>query len=388
MLKNRILYLFILLCTTAFFICFNGYYSLYVFLLSLALPGVSLILSLPGMLTSWAEIGMPGHEGGGRAQKSAAVPIQVAAGSRWPLPSGRIRLRLTIHNTLTGERKAEDLELSQGRRPQAVEQKLTSRACGRVVCRLDKARVCDLLGLFSLPIRLREGRDCEVVVLPNIFQTAIGLSDRNIPDAGGERYSLTRPGPDPTEFFGLRDYRPGDKPNRVDWKLLDKTGAMLVREGSLPVAKRALLIISLNGDGPEADLLMDTLATLGHSLSRREAGYAVAFSGGEGLAFIDVDSPEDSAAALEAVLRHCDMGRFPGLIAEGAEAPRDIARVVYICPEPEPAAMGFIGERYPWARATVVHTRPLAQGDRLGGDIHPVRVQPGSLAADLAGLQI
>ena len=195
MLKNRILYLFILLCTTAFFICFNGYYSWYVFLLSLVLPGVSLILSLPGMLTSWAEIGVPG--GGGRAKKSAAVPIQVAAGSRWPLPSGRIRLRLNIHNTLTGERRTEALELSQ------------------------------------------------VVVLPNIFQTAIGLRDRNIPDAGGERYSPTKPGPDPTEFFGLRDYRPGDKLNRVDWKLSDKAGALLVREGSLPVAKRALLLASM-----------------------------------------------------------------------------------------------------------------------------------------------
>ncbi|MCI9224592.1 MAG: DUF58 domain-containing protein [Acutalibacter sp.] len=386
MLKNRILYLFILLCTTAFFICFNGYYSWYVFLLSLVLPGVSLILSLPGMLTSWAEIGVPG--GGGRAKKSAAVPIQVAAGSRWPLPSGRIRLRLNIHNTLTGERRTEALELSQGRMPQAVEQRLTSHTCGRIVCRLDKARVCDLLGLFSLPIRLREGRSCEVVVLPNIFQTAIGLRDRNIPDAGGERYSPTKPGPDPTEFFGLRDYRPGDKLNRVDWKLSDKAGALLVREGSLPVAKRALFIISLNGDGNEADLLMDTLATLGHSLSGQGAGYAVAFSGGEGLVFIDVDSPEDSGGALEAVLRHCDRGQFPGLIAEGAEAPRDIARVVYICPEPEPAAIGFIGERYAFAGATVVHTRPLTEGNRLEGDMYPVRVQPGSLAADLAGLQI
>ena len=48
MLKNRILYLFILLCTTAFFICFNGYYSWYVFLLSLVRFG------------AWVEYGQSG----------------------------------------------------------------------------------------------------------------------------------------------------------------------------------------------------------------------------------------------------------------------------------------------------------------------------------------
>lgn len=52
MLRNRLLYLFILLCTTAFLICFNGYYSWYVFLLSLTVPWLSLALSLPGMLTA------------------------------------------------------------------------------------------------------------------------------------------------------------------------------------------------------------------------------------------------------------------------------------------------------------------------------------------------
>ena len=38
MLKNRLCYGLLLLCTSAFFIFFNGYLSLYVFVLSLLFP--------------------------------------------------------------------------------------------------------------------------------------------------------------------------------------------------------------------------------------------------------------------------------------------------------------------------------------------------------------
>ena len=50
MWKSRLCYLFVLLGTTTFLICFDGYLSLYVFVLSLLLPVVSLACSLPGML--------------------------------------------------------------------------------------------------------------------------------------------------------------------------------------------------------------------------------------------------------------------------------------------------------------------------------------------------
>lgn len=389
MLRNRLLYLFILLCTTAFFICFNGYYSWYVFLLSLVVPWLSLLLSLPGMLTLRAAVGVPNQEskdGFARTAKSTALPLQVAAASSWPLPAGRVRVRLTIENTFTGETRREVLELSPGRRPQAVEQKLTSHTCGRIICRLSKARGYDLLGLFCLPVRLKEGGSCQILVRPNAFETPIGLGPRQAPDAEGDRYSPTKPGQDPTELFGLRDYRPGDRLNRVDWKLSQKAGNMLVREASLPMARRALLLLDLSGDGFEADLLMDALATVGDALSRQEVEYVVGFSRGRELAFVDVDEPAAGGLAVEAVLCHVSRRSFPS--GKALNAPQDIARIAYLCPEPEPAAIGLIVRQYPAARVAVIHTRPLDDEKILPPDACPVRVRQGSLAADLEGLTL
>lgn len=386
MLRNRLLYLFILLCTTAFFICFNGYYSLYVFLLSLAVPWLSLLLSLPGMLTVRAVVETPGQENRARTIKSTALPLQVAAASRWPLPAGRVRVRLGIENTFTGETRREVLELAPSGKPQAVEQKLTSHTCGRILCRLSKGRSYDLLGLFCLPIRLREGSACEVIVQPNVYETKIDLGPLSAPDAGGERYSRVRAGSDPTELFGLRDYRPGDRMNRVDWKLSWKTGGLQVREGSLPLAQRALLLVDLSGEGLENDLLMDALATLGNCLCCQETQYAVGFSRGGELAFADVEEPEDSGIAVEAVL--CGGDRSPLPAEASGEMPRDIARVACLCPEPRAAVMGLIAREYPAARVTVVHTRPLESGKKLPEEAVPVRVRPGHLAEDLDGLTL
>ena len=384
MLRNRLLYLFILLCTTAFFICFNGYYSWYVFLLSLALPWLSLLLSLPGMLTARATVEAPGQEGTVRTSKSAGTPLQVAAQSRWPLPAGRVRVRLSVENTFTGETRRETLELSPGRRPQAVEQRLTSHTCGRIICRLSKARGYDLLGLFCLPLRLKGRSACQVIVEPNVYEAMVGMGPRQTPDADGDRYSPTKSGGDPTELFGLRDYRPGDKLSRVDWKLSEKTGGLLVREGSLPVAQRALLLMDLDGDSQEADLLMDVLATLSHCLCCEDSEYAVGFSRGRELPFVDVDGSGMGGAAVEAVLCHGDRGPFPEV--EPAGAPKDVARVAYICTEPGAAALGLIAREYPSARLTVIYIRP---GERsLPPDAFGVRVRQGSLLADLEGLML
>lgn len=386
MLRNRLLYLFILLCTTAFFICFNGYYSWYVFLMSLAVPWLSLLLSLPGMLTVWTVVEAPDQKGIARTAKSTALPLQVAAASRWPLPAGRIRVRLGIENTFTGETRREVLEFSPARRPQAVEQRLTSHTCGRILCRLSKGRSYDLLGLFCLPVRLKTGSACEVIVRPNVYEAKVGLGPLSAPDAGGERYSRVRPGPDPTELFGLRDYRPGDRMNRVDWKLSWKTGGLQVREGSLPLAQRALLLIDLSGDGMENDLLMDALATLGNCLCCQETGYAVGFSRDGELAFVDVEDPEDSGMAVEAVL--CRGERSPLPTEAAGEIPRDIARIAYLCPQPGAAVIGFLAKEYPTARVTVVHTRPLESGQKLPPEVFPVRVSAGHLGEELDGLTL
>lgn len=382
MLKYRLRYLIVLLCTGAFFVCFNGYVSLYVFLLSLALPVLSLLLSLPGMLTLRVTVCVPGEEGTPHPAKAQPVPLHVAAVTRSVLPGGRARVRLRISNRFTGGAQTERLEFSPSHRPQILEHKLTCGTCGVVECRLEGARAYDLLGLFWLPVRLRGAGSCQLVVMPTVHRPALGLGQTRSQSSEGERFSPDKPGGDPTELFGLRDYRPGDRLSRVDWKLSQKTGALLVREASLPLADQALVLLDLSGTGPEADGLMDVFATLSQFLLEQGLRCAVGFPRGGGCAFWEAGTPGEGLLATEAVLRGADRQalQLPGELPEG------VSRVIYLCPQPDRELLGRLSKEYPGAGLYMLCTRPWDREALLAAEVLPLRVRLGSVAEDLEGL--
>lgn len=92
MLKNRLCYGLLLLCTSAFFIFFNGYLSLYVFVLSLLFPVVAFLVSLPGMLGARLSLeigsksGEKKHFGNRFEEPGKGNPFPCGCGSGIPLP--------------------------------------------------------------------------------------------------------------------------------------------------------------------------------------------------------------------------------------------------------------------------------------------------------------
>ena len=115
MLKNRISYLLILLGVFLFFVCYNGYISYYVLLVALALPLLSLLLSLPGILGIRLEFQAEELS----AQKGQSVPLRLTISNALPFVSGRARVTLRTQNILTGEIQEEHFGFtaSQARLP-------------------------------------------------------------------------------------------------------------------------------------------------------------------------------------------------------------------------------------------------------------------------------
>ena len=174
MLKNWFRYLIILLCTTAFYICFSGYYSLYAILACLALPVLSLLLSLPAMLTLRLYLESPEAP----QNKGESFSLRLTASHRSPLPCGRAWAAVNGLNQFTGDRCQGRVEFTPSRQPLAVEYQASSDLCGLLCFRLDRVWVCDLLGLVSLPVRLRKGGGfCQTLILPNVHRPVMGLEE-------------------------------------------------------------------------------------------------------------------------------------------------------------------------------------------------------------------
>ena len=98
--------------------------------------------------------------------------------------------------------------------------KLRTDCCGAVEFRIQGMEARDLFGLFSHKIS-REARQ-QVIVIPNLFPVEILMTESAHAMPDSDRYSSVKPGYDPSETFGMREYVPGDSIKAIHWKLSQK----------------------------------------------------------------------------------------------------------------------------------------------------------------------
>ena len=393
MLKNRLCYVLLLLCTSVFFICYNGYLSLYVFALSLLFPVLAFFFSLPGMLGARVTLGYEDRDAGAvrGARTGEAVPLRIRGWNATPCISGRIRARLTVENTLTGQREEEHFTFTASSHPQVLKHQLSSPTCGQVVCRLDKLWVSEYLGIFSLPLGRRRRQEAAVFFWPSVAGVDLAVQEGNMPDAQGERYSQRKPGDDPTELFALREYREGDRLSRIHWKLSQKMGKPLVKELGLPIADHLFFLLDLNGTGVEADTLLDAFATLSHFLAERETAHRVGYwdTRGNRLRCLEISQPEDLLPVWREILSSQGLAPLPAL--EGEALPAGVSHCLYLCCMPQPSLLGALRAQYPAARLSVLQaaeswtTARESRSDTLGGEAQLTVLRPGRIAENLNG---
>lgn len=386
MVKNWLRYLAVLASAAVFFFCFNGYLSLYTLLLTLACPLASLLLSLPSILLIRLELAL----GAPSARKGQELFLRLKIGSRSPIAGGRAMATLTVRNTLTGEAQTERLAFTPCRGRQAVEHKLISPSCGQIVCELSQCRATDYLGLFPIPIRRPKKSRCTAVIYPALCDPDLSFQPVSMPDGEGDSYSPKKPGDDPSELFGLREYREGDKLSRVHWKLSQKTGQTLVREFGLPVTDHILFLLELNGSGPETDALLDAFFTLSHFLSERDAAHRVCFWDGvaDHAALLEIASAEDVRPVLEALLVTGRRASLPPLSDESL--PGGVSHILYLTGRLNRDLAAGLRLRMPSARLTVIQASEdseLPQPEVPSGAELSI-IRPKRVAQGLNGLRL
>ena len=241
MAARRILYAVLVGMAVLFQIFFRFYLSTFVLVLILVLPILSLLLALPGWMGSMAS-----------AVPEASL-VTVGGSARFRiilyhssfLPLIRPRVRLGLPNHLTGESGESKLTLT-ARKP--AELTVPAAHCGRLVCRVEGAACCDLLGLFPLPVR--KGPERAVLILP----VHLELEGKEELAAGENAGTVLRPRPGggPGEDYDLREYRVGDPLRSVHWKLSSKKDELVVRETLEP--QQAAIVVTYDHFGPPEDL--------------------------------------------------------------------------------------------------------------------------------------
>ena len=196
-----------------------------------------------------------------RRRLSAALTAGLSCGQGQPLPvtltvtnagfftAPQVRAVVRCRDLLTGEQWEKTLRLAvPGRGEGCADTTFALPHCGKLELTVQTLAVFDLLGLWAA--RQSVSLTASALVLPELWPVALSLSEHCTPDADSAEYSMTRPGDDPSEPFGLREYQAGDRLRSIHWKLSEKTDALMVRQLGLPVDDTLLLVLDNSADTP------------------------------------------------------------------------------------------------------------------------------------------
>lgn len=290
MAGHRTIYAAALLCCGMLYVAYGGWLSGIAMAVILGLPLLSLLLSLPGMATFRLEI------------RGAETLTMGETGELWLVGSSPFTIlpfrgRLKLRSCLTGEML-----------PYAPETGLPTAHCGGYRVTTEKARVCDYLGLFSLPIQRREPKQFLIRPKP--------LPVKNMPDLRTFVPKVWKPkfGGGYGENHELRLYRPGDSLNQVHWKLSAKTGKLTIREPMEPVRGRLLLTMTLSGTREELDRKLGRLLWLGTYLTEQGLTFELEVLTGEGAQGFQIPGRRELEKVLDTLL--CTPAAASGSIRE------------------------------------------------------------------------
>ena len=278
MFGRRVQY-FMLLCGALVYYVASGEWLSWVLLLTAAgLPWLSLLLSLPAIWNfQAAPSGVEALEQG----EEAEIWLLGSCGSPMPPFKGHIRLQ----SCFTG--KSWRYEPERG---------FSTEHCGGYRAWVEKAKICDYLGIFSF--RARNVREQTILVRPK-EQPVSDLPDPQRLELSGW---VPKPGGGFSENHEHRLYRPGDQLNQLHWKLSAKVGSLILREPMEPVRGAVLLTLRLAGDPDTLDRKFGRLLWVGRYLLKRELDFEIQALTGSGVVCAHVDSEAALQKAIDRLL--------------------------------------------------------------------------------------
>lgn len=233
MLSGLILYVLAVAAVCIFRLSYLGWFGVFLFWLVVLLPPLTLLLSLPSMLSMKLGLSSPETVSCG---EEAELSLVFKNARR--LPVGHVRIRLEIDNLRTGIQSNFDYQFDAvGSSTGTV--RIPSDTCGMLRIRARRWTCSDLIGVFHLKKASPHAVHCCILPLPEAPETAVE----------NETLSESQPRMKPkygggfAEDHELRVYRPGDAMNSVHWKLSAKTGDLIVREALIPENDKTYVLL-------------------------------------------------------------------------------------------------------------------------------------------------
>lgn len=276
-------------------------------------------------------------ESEGRSEKEKPLVFFVTVKNSGVLPVFSVSITVVLRNKFTEEERRERIITTVGPRAKKTVKMMTEeKHCGCVEASIEEAYISDPLGIFG---RKRTSTACgSTDILPS--ERAAAADSRIFSSFNSEsfKYSKCRKGNDPGEIQGIRDYRIGDSPKTIHWKLSGKMDDIMVRELGYPVENDILLIFdNAQSEGAEtSDKKMSVFVSVALELLRRGIPHSMGwYDRDENYFFImDVNTEEQVWNVISRILRSAvkndNVSAIARFIDNTEEYQRDYSQYIYV----------------------------------------------------------
>ena len=276
--------------------------------------------------------------------------------------------------------------------------------CGRLQLTLRDVRLYGPFGLFYTHAKIENAVTVFDVYPDDVEMTVSPAKENPFAYIAEEEYSATRPGDDPSELFGVREYRPGDKQNRIHWNLTAARDELIVKELGLPVDTATVFLVDCcelphrNGERMY-DALMMTLSAVARAMiakrrifylawlrqsdslgtrSGKEKGADASVSGSTGAWRNRIESEEDFLFALTQIFEIQPTGKTESVTVQYANrfAKERYRNILYVTTDlTQTAAEGLARMRFD-SHVTVYEIVPGDNPGKIYLRKDGIRVQP------------
>ena len=321
MIKNIVIYLLLLITAFVFNIFYFGWFSWFLLVLTIAIPLVSLIVSLPFMICSAVNGTLVFTYDSIKTGDDFYVGVTSKKGRAVFCP--RIKIKLNVKNDFC--RKSENLKIIYSgtlKKPFDTKCNSFSKHCGCVNITSKYAKIYDMTGIFFIPIKLDCTISCDVMpktkkpsVLPVSSKISIlGYKPKN----GGF-----------SDYYELRQYQSGDSLKNIHWKLSSKYDDLIVREPSTPIYRQFYVRLLFNQN---ADINDDILARFMYVCNYLNKNGAPCLVFNNGREISSIANPSQQKEFIKALYRNhpyntCFADTAPSLVYAIGESVEEVSGV-------------------------------------------------------------
>lgn len=305
MIKNKLLYICLLIILAVFYILYIDNLSFFLLMLGILFPVILFFITLHIRSKLNAELSCIKLS----ENKNSDITIDVNIENKSIFPVSNACVTLEIMNVLDSipEEMTAIIPI-QPKNMQNMSFNVSSKYCGKLIVSLKKIKIYDYFNINSFTKKFECHK--EIVIMPQTYPIQIFTDHSLDENTESELYSKIRAGDDCSEVFNIRNYADGDKINRIHWKLSMKHDEIMVKDYSLPINCSVLLLFEFFTDYTagymeKLNTIIETLSSVAESIAESEAVHEIGWYNTSKNLYISnrISTSEDVASFLGTVMR-------------------------------------------------------------------------------------